>query len=107
MKVIRALSALLLAGQLFWLAAPALCHMPAASACHEVGLPGGHSHRAPAAPLSPGCTMPALCGIPAPAVTHPVVALSFASPLQRVQPVEAHRLLPADPTAPLPPPPEA
>ncbi len=106
-RLIRNLSALLLVSQLFWLAAPALCHMPATAPCHQASLPGDHGQgMLPGVPSSTGCAMPAVCGVPAPAVIHPVVALSFATPLHRISTVERSRFQPADPAAPLLPPPE-
>ena len=104
MRLTRSLATILLASQFAWLAAPILCQAPVNPSCPETTLPAGHGHAVPGIPVDPVCTMPAACGVPV--VVPATVVFRFSTPLDRVATVERPPLVSAEPTAPLPPPPQ-
>ena len=105
MRLIRSVATLVLASQLAWLAAPIVCDAPVNPPCGtETGVPAGHGHAVPGIPAHPVCTMPAACGVPA--VVPSTVVFRFSTPLDRVATADRPPLLSAEPTAPLPPPPQ-
>lgn len=106
-RLTRALSILLLSAQLGWVAAPVLCVMEPATRCHESSPAPHHDPATPGMPGPASCNMPLACGITTPAVLDGGLAVSFTSPLLRVQAPDSARLTAVDPLPPLPPPPQA
>lgn len=104
MRLVRVFSALLLAVQLSWLGAPALCLVPDTTECHT-STPASHDREAPTVPPS-SCSVPGHCGTAIPLVQAGNILTGVLPdlPAPALQPLS---LRAADPVAPPCPPPQA
>src|SRR5438309_1601073 len=110
LSLVRLVATLMLSGQMLPVALPLLCgqlQRAAPTSCEQQMASHAHGPAVAATTHATPCANPAFCAITAPAVVTPGAAVSASARESYIVAFGVSTLAPADPQAPLPPPPQA